>query len=249
MSWLLTNIISAFMLPPFNLILLGSAGLLVLGRRPRLGKGLIFASLTLLYALSTPFVGNRLLASLETPPPANLASHHEAGTIVVLGGGRYLEAPEYGSDSVGPATLERLRYAVRLQHQTGKPILVTGGKPDSGGLSEAQAMQEALVNDFHTPAAWTEGRSANTYENALFSHQILERKNIATIYLVTHAWHMPRARRVFERAGFRVIPAPTSFTTFGPTSALDFLPSTDGLQHSRTAMHEFIGMLWYRLKS
>ena len=49
------------------------------------------------------------------------------------------------------------------------------------------------------------------------------------IYLVTHAWHMPRAQLAFEHAGFSVIPAPTGYTTRFELTVLDFLPDADAL--------------------
>ncbi len=48
---------------------------------------------------------------------------------MVLGGGRYRDAPEYGNDTVGEYTLVRLRYAAKLHRETGFPLLVTGGRP------------------------------------------------------------------------------------------------------------------------
>ena len=54
MGWYATNLISAFLLPPLNLILLGMIGVLLLKGRPRLGKLLMVIALTLLYVLSSP---------------------------------------------------------------------------------------------------------------------------------------------------------------------------------------------------
>ena len=70
---------------------------------------------------------------------------------------------------------------------------------------------------------------------------------IRQVYLVTHAWHMPRARLAFERAGFEVIPAPTGYTTRQKPSLLAFLPSGDGLLHSCIFCREILGLIWYRL--
>ncbi|HEY6043453.1 MAG TPA: YdcF family protein, partial [Nitrosospira sp.] len=64
MGWYATNLISAFLLPPFNLILLGTAGLLLLKWRPRLGQLLIAVTLALLYLLSTPFFAELMLQRL-----------------------------------------------------------------------------------------------------------------------------------------------------------------------------------------
>ena len=68
MSWFASNLLSAFLLPPFNVILLGATGFLLLKRRPRLGKLMVWSALALLYLLSIPFVAEALLQRLETPP-------------------------------------------------------------------------------------------------------------------------------------------------------------------------------------
>ncbi|HSM98747.1 MAG TPA: ElyC/SanA/YdcF family protein, partial [Gallionella sp.] len=68
------------------------------------------------------------------------------------------------------------------------------------------------------------------------------------IYLVTHAWHMPRSAEIFRRAGFEVVEAPTAYTTRYRTDLLSFLPQAGSLYGSRIFMHEVIGLLWYRVK-
>ena len=102
MGWFATNLISAFLLPPFNLILLGTAGLLLLKWRPRLGKLLIAVTLALLYLLSTPFFAELMLQRLETRPPPGPFNSFDSGiqAIVVLGSGTYFDAPEYGGHTV-----------------------------------------------------------------------------------------------------------------------------------------------------
>jgi uncharacterized SAM-binding protein YcdF (DUF218 family) len=249
MAWLVTNLIAAFLLPPLNLLLLGVAGLLLWRRRPVIARWLVAASLVLLWLLSTPYVAGSLLRLLEGEPAALDVKTQPADAIVVLGAGSYLNAPEYGADTVGVDSLARLRYAARLQRETGKPVLVSGGTPLGNALSEAEQMKAVLENEFRVPVKWTESASNNTLENARLSQGILSPAGVRRIYLVTHAWHMPRSVLAFRSAGFEVVPAPTIYTLTQPLSLLDFLPSADALQTSQRFMHEVIGMLWYRLKS
>jgi uncharacterized SAM-binding protein YcdF (DUF218 family) len=246
MSWLATKIISAFILPPLNCLVLAGIGILLLKRRPRLGRNLILTGWLLLYVFSTSFVSRLLMQSLETVPPLppDDAAIAEAGAIVVLAAGAYDKAPEYGGDSATPDALARVRYAARLQRASGKPILVTGGNPHSRS-AESLLLKDALENDFFVPVRWIEDRSENTWQNARLSYAILQPEGITTICLVTQAWHMPRAVTAFEKAGFRVIPAPTGFATFYKLSPLDFLPRGRALGMSFVALHEWIGRLWY----
>ncbi|HEX5337434.1 MAG TPA: YdcF family protein [Gallionella sp.] len=250
MSWFATNFIAAFLLPPLNLLLLLALGIFLRHRRPKLASLLLFASLGLLWLCSTPYFAEGALHLLEARTAPLDSRRQQADAIVILGGGTYFRAPEYaGLDTIRDATLVRLRYGAKLQRETGKPILVTGGKPLSNSTSEAQQMRATLEQDFRTPVRWTEDSSDNTYENALNSYGILQKSGIKKIYLVTHAWHMPRSAEIFRRAGFEVIEAPTAFTTRYQIDLLAFLPRAESLEDSKIFAHEAIGLLWYRLKS
>ena len=202
----------------------------------------------MLWLFSTPYIADYLLRSLE-PQPSTQSEKLIPDAIIVLGGGTYANAPEYGGDTVSNATLTRLRYAANLYHHHNLPLLTSGGTPLGNKTSEAQLMKEVLEQEFNVPVTWVEGSSNNTFENARLSFNLLQQNDIKSIYLVTHAWHMPRAAQAFESAGFVVIPAPTAYTTRYNLDLLAFLPSADALQNSHIFLHEVIGMLWYRLKS
>lgn len=249
MSWFITNLISAFLLPPLSLLLAALLGLLLFRSYPRLGRTLLIGSLALLWLCSTPYFAEGAMHLLESRYGAVDTRTQPADAIVVLGGGTYFHAPEYGADTVSEFTLARLRYAARLQRETGKPLLVTGGKPLGNDLSEAQQMKAVLEQEFKVPVRWAEGASDNTLENARYSHELLQQASIRRIYLVTHAWHMSRSILAFRAAGFDVVPAPTAFTTRYQTDLLSFIPRAEALRNSKFFVHELIGLLWYRLKS
>ena len=249
MSWFITNFIAAFLLPPFSLLLLLALGIILLYRRNKHANKVIIAALGLLWIATTPYFAEGALHILEARTAPVDIGHQDADAIVILGGGTYFNAPEYaGQDTVGDATLVRLRYGAKLQRETGNPILVTGGKPLGNSISEAQQMRIALEQDFHVPVRWTEDESDNTFENARFSFRKLQQAGIRKIYLVTHAWHMPRAADIFRRAGFEVVEAPTAFTTRYRTDLLTFLPRASAMYESKIFVHEVIGLAWYRLK-
>ncbi|MDD5385243.1 MAG: YdcF family protein [Gallionella sp.] len=254
MSWFVTNFIAAFLLPPLSLLLVLALGLFLLYRRRKFAKPLLLAAFGLLWLISTPYFAEGALHLLEART-ATLDSQRPnkqpqaADAIVILGGGTYFHAPEYaGQDTVNEQTLLRLRYGARLQRKTGKPVLVTGGKPLGNNISEAQQMRSSLEQDFQVPVRWIEDTSDNTFENARYSFQTLQKAGIKKIYLVTHAWHMPRAANVFRRAGFEVVEAPTAFTTRYQTDLSAFLPNAGALHDSKIFVHEVIGLLWYRVR-
>lgn len=250
MSWFITNLIASFLLPPLSLLLLLALGILLLYRRRKLAKPLIIAAFGLLWVTSTPYFAEGALHLLEARTAPLDDSRKNAEAIVILGGGTYFHAPEYaGQDTVSEQTLSRLLYGAKLHRETGKPILVTGGKPLGNSVSEAQQMRVSLEHNFQVPVRWTEDQSGNTFENAHHSFRVLQQAGIRKIYLVTHAWHIPRAADVFRRAGFEVVEAPTGFTTRYQTDLLAFLPRAEAMGSSRIFVHEVIGLLWYRVKS
>ncbi|WP_283743122.1 YdcF family protein [Sideroxydans sp. CL21] len=249
MSWFFTNLIGTFLLPPLNLLLIAALGLWLWHSRPLIARILMTTAFGLLWLLSTPYFAETLLHGLEGKPFVNDTRRPQADAIVVLGGGTYFHAPEYGGDTTNKDTLERLRYAAKLYRETLKPILVTGGAPLGNSTSEAEQMKQVLEHEFNVPVQWSEGASDNTLENARLCRQVLQRVGITRIYLVTHASHMPRAVQAFQAAGFQVVPAPTGYTTRYRTDLLAFVPNAYALRDSRIFLHELIGMLWYQLKS
>jgi uncharacterized SAM-binding protein YcdF (DUF218 family) len=247
LSWQFTNAVAALLIPPGLLIVLLTAGLALLRSRPRTGRGLLVAGTAGLYLLAMPLTGTFLLQRWESPP-GDFERLATAQAIVVLGGGKYPRAPEYGTDTVAAMTVVRLRYAAFLHRRTGLPILVSGGNPEGSTVDEALAMRHTLEQEFSVPVRWREGGSANTLENARLSRRMLEKDGIRRIGLVTHAWHMPRARLAFEHAGFEVIPAPTAHATRYRLTVQDFLPDPGALLDSALFFHEAIGTVWYRLR-
>ena len=263
MSVLFNTALSSVLLPPLLFVLPALLGVLLAARgHRRIGHTLAACSLTLLTLCSMPAVGERMLRLLEpralspsltaeSPTGAAEAvspTRETPQAIVVLGGGLAREAPEYGGDAIGSSTLERLRYGARLHRHTGLPILVSGGRPLGTPRSEADTMVAALAADFRLSARWAEDQSLNTAENAQRSRELLAAAGITDIYLVTHAWHMPRARRAFERAGFTVTAAPTGYTSLTP-GARAWIPSAEALRKTHIALREWLGAFWYRLNS
>ena len=250
MSWFITRFISSFLLPPLNLFVLMFVGLALLKRSPKLARFLLISSFGLLWLCATPYIAETGLHLLEASAKPLTNPLPAADAIVILGGGSYFHAPEYDNrDSAGANTLLRLRYGAKLYRETHRPILVTGGTPLGNKVSEGQQMREILEEEFHVPVHWTEDSSDNTFENALYTFRILQKSGIRRIYLITEAWHIPRAAEAFRRAGFEVIEAPTAFTTRYETNILAFLPSANGLGSSSAFAHEIIGLSWYRFKS
>jgi uncharacterized SAM-binding protein YcdF (DUF218 family) len=239
------QIVKSLILPPGLFVL---ATLLGLGLRRRLvGKLLLFSALASLYLLSTPFVAGELMSSLKLSPAlkADSVQTDVADAIVVLGGAVYLDAPEYGGDTIGGAMLERIRYTAWLHHRTNLPVIITGSN------TEAEAAAKALKQEFWVDSILAlENHSRTTWDNAVNTKAVLERFNISKIILVTSAWHMPRAIDSFNRVGIYPMPAPTAFspTQLPPNKLSSWLPTITSLNDSHWALHEHIGNVWYHTR-
>jgi len=227
-------------LPPAGPLLLVLLGLGLIRSRPRLGRGLAAGGALLLWLLATPVIADRLEHLSERYPPLSLTQHPDADAIVILSGSARSDAPEYGTDAPNPETLERMAYGSYVAHQTGLPVLVTGGL-----LYEkrpiAAAMAQFLERDLDTPVRWVEGRARDTHENALFSAAMLDPAGVHRIILVTGGMHMARSVEEFRAAGFEVIAAPVHLLARTSWSPLRVIPEIEALERSHSALYELLG--------
>lgn len=250
MSQGINGLIELLIVPPgLSLWLLG-LGLWFYTRKQILARWLIGAALGTLLLASLPLVAGFLMGLLENYPPLDGASLNQpqAQAIVILAGGRRKFAPEFGTETVSALTLERARYGAWLAKKTGLPVLVTGGLGENGSPGEARLMQKVLEEEFSQPVAWVEDASRNTYENATLSQAILKEHQIESVYVVTHACHLPRAMWSFRQAGLKPIAAPTAFANAPGIEASDFLPNASSVFVTAYAVHEILGNIWYRLR-
>src|SRR5688572_2106058 len=110
MEWfVLKKALTALVLPPTGPLLVALLGLALLARYRRVGRALAWFGVVLLFLLSLPIVSHALLRALDPPPPLDLARAREAQAVVILGGG-VRPGPEFGGETLGRLTLERVRY-------------------------------------------------------------------------------------------------------------------------------------------
>ncbi len=255
-SW--KPIVSALLLPPVPSLLL-----ILIGARlilPRRGWGwlvLLLGVITLW--LSTTSGTGQLLSQFILKPPAALSVQavtelkklpkgkpHSA--IVVLGGGVDALAPEYHVASLTHASLERLRYGIWLSRETGMAMAFSGGLgwAEPTGQPEAQVASRIATQEFGHPTKWLEERSRDTRENAAYTVAMLKKEGIKHVVLVTHASHMPRALRAFERAAegsLQIQPAPMGLATRPLSHPLTWLPSKQGFTQVHNVLHELWGLM------
>lgn len=239
---------------PFNWAILCFfvSAYLVRRNRNRIAFRIQMIGLFMLIVPATGYFSRALIAPLESLFPAIKSEDApNVDAIVVLGGTTAkmlpprLEAEElYGA---------RLQAAIRLfRAGKAKTIIVTGGPyrvATDTYRSEAQDMCEVLVGlGVPRDSIVMEPNSRNTYENAVFTADLLRERSAKRVLLVTSALHLPRATALFQKQGVDVIPIPSSFLR-GPGAGpiFDLKPDVGNLHDSESAIKEYVGRIVYWL--
>jgi uncharacterized SAM-binding protein YcdF (DUF218 family) len=175
-----------------------------------------------------------------------------AAAIVVLGGGRHpapgpLRRTEWvdADRFFGGLDLFRAGRAPLLLF-TGGAISLQSGLPTEGDVHRQQALALGLPPRSLAVTPYVR----NTAEEARAVAAQLPRGS--RVLLVTSAFHMARARALFERQGFVVVPYPVDFQARGAWAGSVFedfrywFPSADGLEGSSRALRELLGRLLTR---
>jgi uncharacterized SAM-binding protein YcdF (DUF218 family) len=239
---------------PLTLATLTAAAGLLLGftRFARLGRRLMaLAAAALGLALLTP-AGALLLRPLEDRfprPPANLPA---PDGIIVLGGATDAARTSARGEVYLNGEAARMTTAVELARRYPAARLVfTGGSAALFEKGEAEAVAARklwLALGMPEERMTFEEKSRNTWENAVFTRDLVKPKHGETWLLVTSAWHVPRSAGIFRRAGFAVVPYPVAYRTYG--DARDYLlfpPAIERAAMLECAVREWIGLLAYRL--
>jgi uncharacterized SAM-binding protein YcdF (DUF218 family) len=256
MSFALSKILGLLVLPSNLLVEVGLVGIvLLLTPFRRLASWLVVSSVVLLAFVGFSPLGHLLILPLEQrfPPwdPSQDTARGPPAGIVVLGGAI---VPEI-SMARGPAALneaaERITVTAELAHRYPSARIVFSG--GSGSLFDATAEAPIAVKEFEAlgiahERITAEEQSRNTIENAVFSRLVAQPKPDERWLLVTSAFHMPRAIAAFRAAGFPVEAYPVDYRTRGPIDATALFASLPaGLTMTDTAMHEWVGLLAYRI--
>jgi len=241
----LQGLATALLLPPLGLVLLGLAAGLAAARGWRPGGVLAALAAAALLALATPAAEATLRWSLERGAGQGASPPSAPGAVIVLGAEMTRGAA--GAD-LGPMTLERLRAGAAVARATGLPLLVTGGPLGRDQPPIAELMAASLLRDFGQPPRWVEPRAADTAGNARLSAAMLREAGIGSAFVVSHGWHLPRAREAFVRAGFPVVTVPVRGALLPDYRGSDFIPRADHLAGSAWAIREWAGRAVYALR-
>ena len=183
------------------------------------------------------------LASVFTPGPSVLGYWTSvlpgvgpADAIVVLGSG----GPTPPGILDGPS-LRKALYGIRLYRRGLAPLLVFSGGADDGDQRGEVSLRVELARELGVPAeaivAETSRRAGDeptTHGEAVHVQKMVAGRGIRTVLLVTDSQHMRRARRLFERVGFSVLPAPIDEISLDASSP-----------EERLKLMRWIGQEWF----
>ncbi len=236
------KVLTYLFLPPGGIVVLLLSSYFLIGGDRRAGKALLLASAIFLYLLSLPPTANLLLYPLESP--YFKSPRTRAQVIVVLGGGSYDRCG--GEVCLTESSLKRVLKAFLLWRKTGLAVLVSGGHLKKNSPTEAEKM-EALLRRLGVKEILKEERAINTREEAREVGRILKERGWNRVYLVTSAFHMGRALFAFRSRGIDAVPVATDFRS--GMGGFPLLPNSKALDNSFIALHEYLGIVYYRLRA
>ena len=242
----LHKIIPIFVLPIMLLIIIILIGLI------KNNKKIIYIALFTFYIISTPLFANKffiLLEGNEYIKPIRNIDHCDA--IIVLSG--MLRINELGGSTyIEWGDPDRFYGGIDLfKEGKAQKLVFTGGKIpwNKSEKNEGEVLKEfAISNGIASEKIFITKDVENTADEAVAVKQTISSNK--KIILVTSAYHMYRAKRLFEKQGFDVIPFKVDYKTERNSviTIIDFLPSANNLEMTEKGVREIIGRLFYLIK-
>lgn len=218
----------------------------------------LFASISIVTISIYP-IGDHLLYPLESRfiKPDSLPENVKG--IIVLGGSVELSTSNYWNSCQQNGNSERtIESFVLAQKLKDIPLIFTGG---NGGFTKYKKSESDFAESLYIDLGLAkeriivERKSRNTYENALFTKELLQSNNLQANslenkvdgkwILVTSASHMPRSVATFRKVGWDVIPYPVDFKSSPPGDRHINFHTEKNLKNLKYAIHEWIGMIAY----
>ncbi|MDD2454103.1 MAG: YdcF family protein [Synergistaceae bacterium] len=250
--------VGAFSAPPGIVIALClAAGIFFFRRKSdRSGKFLsparfAFFIAVLLYVLSVPFSAKAFLNILEGQFSTACPKTGEKPVVLVLAGGIWSMETEDRMFAMSAETLQRFAAGAEIAEKLDAPLLYSGGYPEKASEKQIAEMAVRTARSIRYDGSLiVEGRSRTTWENLLFSSEIISGEAFSDVVLVTSAFHLKRSMRAAKRflGNIQVHPAASGrLEGAGAVTAMDFLPSPSGLRNTSLALRELIGLAAYDL--
>ncbi|MDM8523168.1 envelope biogenesis factor ElyC [Desulfococcaceae bacterium HSG8] len=239
--FLFKKIISLFIYPMPLCFGISFAGLYLLWftKKQRLGKILISTGICALFLMSSGPVSYFILRPLEKKcPPCRVES--SVKFIVVLGGGHVFNPKLPVSSQLNPYSLARLLEGIRLHRKNPQTRLIVTGRGCSvlmADVARSVGVKNIIIDS----------GSKDTKDEAKNVKRIVRD---APFVLITSAAHMPRAVALFRKQGMNPCPYPSGHLIRGDQwLGADLLyPNSDALYKTERAIHEYLGLIWAKLR-
>jgi uncharacterized SAM-binding protein YcdF (DUF218 family) len=141
---------------------------------------------------------------------------------------------------------ERIAVLAELARDFPQARLIYSGPGDNRAVQDLLEKFSRLGG--HRERVMMEERSRNTFENAIYSKELIKPNSNERWLLVTAALHMPRAIGCFRRLGFKVEAYPIRYTTGGRLRLwIGFGLASETLTRLDAGMKEWIGLVVYWL--
>jgi uncharacterized SAM-binding protein YcdF (DUF218 family) len=221
----------------------------LLHRQHTIGKAILLSGVLALFIVSWPPLVPIGAASLEYQYRREPADDRNIQAIIVLASNVIPPSPQLGVPLADRDTYERCVYAAAWhRRKPDVPILACGG----GGSRLQEPFARTLAHVLRSEGVpeemiWTEEQSRSTHENALYAAEILRRKGLHRILLVTEGYHKLRAEKCFRMQGLEVVPAPANLREWD-FELEDLFPSAGAIRQNERSLHEWIALVFYKAR-
>ena len=229
MGFTIKKILSAFLMPLSLGLLIVAVGLWFLYTQSyKKAKFYLSVGFLWIFIVSYGPFSNYYIGTIESQY-AKIDDRVNAKYILLLGGDFESRAYE----------------AIRLYYQIPNSKIITSGYSGREyNIPEAIRSANKLMKlGINKEDILIQSEPKDTHEEALYVKRIVKNE---PFILVTSAYHMPRAMKLFEKEGLHPIAAPTRFLQ--QKSFFTSLPNGGNLTKTEITAHEYLGLLWNKIK-
>ena len=221
-------------------------------KKKRTGRLLLLAAGCWFLVISTRPVPLMMVTNLEKKFPqlqdSVIKGLLDPCDIIVLGGGHSDDVTLSPNNQLSPVALGRLVEAIRIHNLAAGSRIILSGYGGRSKLPQAEVLyRTALMLGADSSALVMSPRPGNTRSEA--EEYVRNFGGGQKLILVTSAIHMPRSVLLFREVGIDPVPAPTNFIEKKGSvkNPWRWTPGGGKVSMMEQAVHEYIGMLWYKL--
>ncbi len=248
--FIISKIINSLLNPLIWILVLLALGIFLKNKAK--AKKFLYASFIAFIFFSNNFIVDALIRWWEISPVKMETLKPNYDVALVLGGGMVTIDRDIHRTTFRHNT-DRIMQAIDLYH-TGrvKSILISGG---AGHLIFRDIIESELLKDYFSrngvpdSAMIVENKSDNTFQNATYSKEILNKMGNPYVLLITSSMHMRRSMAIFKKQGivFDIYPTNPLVGKWRFDIMYLIVPSTDSFKRWDMLIHEVWGYVVYKV--